>query len=459
VNGRILIVDDDTALCELLAEGLAPHGFDCTWLTSSAAALARMQSEEFDVLVSDINLPAMNGLELCARIGENRPDLPVIVITAFGNFDTAVAAIRAGAYDFITKPFDVDVVALSLGRAVRHRRLREEVRRLRQAVSGLQGFEEVVGSSPAMGAVYDLLARLADSEATVLVTGESGTGKEIVARALHRRSRRKQGPFVAVNCAAMPEALLESELFGHVKGAFTDARASRLGLLAQSNGGTLFLDEIGDMPLALQPKILRALEDRVIRPVGGEQEVRFDARIVTASHRDLETLVEEGRFREDLYYRINVVHVALPALRARGGDILQLAQVFLERFATQSAKQVRSISSAAAEKLLVYPWPGNVRELRNTMERAVALTRYETIAVEDLPDKIKHYQGSHVIVASDDPSELVPLEEVERRYILRVMEAVSGNKTLASRVLALDRKTLYRKLEQFAGKTGASRPS
>jgi two-component system response regulator HydG len=456
VNGRILIVDDDTALRELLAEGLTAHGFECSWLTSAAAALSRMQTEDFDVLVSDINLPVMNGLELCARVGENRPDLAVIVITAFGNFDTAVAAIRAGAYDFITKPFDVDVVALALERAVRHRRLREEVRRLRQAVSGLQGFEDIVGSSPAMGAVYDLLGRLADSEATVLIAGESGTGKEIAARALHRRSRRRQGPFIAVNCAAVPEALLESELFGHVRGAFTDARASRLGLLAQSSGGTLLLDEIGDMPLALQPKILRALEDRVIRPVGGEQEVRFDARIITATHRDLETLVDEGKFREDLFYRINVVHVALPPLRARGGDILQLAQLFLERFAAQSSKEVVGISSAAAGRLLAYPWPGNVRELRNTMERAVALTRYETIALEDLPDKIKQYQGSHVIVASDDPSELVPLEEVERRYILRVMEAVSGNKTLASRVLALDRKTLYRKLEQFAGKSGAS---
>jgi two-component system response regulator HydG len=437
-----------------LAEGLAPHGFESAWVTSPSSALERLGSEDFDVVVSDINLPTMSGLELCARVGEMRPDLPVIVITAFGNFDTAVGAIRAGAYDFITKPFDVDVVALALDRAVRHRRLRDEVRRLRQTVSEMQGFGDVVGSSPAMTAVYDVLGRLADSEATVLITGESGTGKEIVARALHRHSKREQGPFVAVNCAAVPEALLESELFGHVKGAFTDAKSARVGLLSQSGGGTLFLDEIGDMPLALQPKILRALEDRQIRPVGGQQEVPFDARIVTATHRDLETLVDEGRFREDLFYRINVVHVALPPLRARGADILQLAQMFLERFATQSSKEVHGISRAAAERLMAYSWPGNVRELKNTMERAVALTRYDTIAVDDLPDKLKHYRGSHVIVVGDDPAELVPLEEVERSYIMRVMEAVSGNKTLAAQILGFDRKTLYRKLEHYNRKSG-----
>jgi DNA-binding NtrC family response regulator len=452
VNGRILIVDDDASLCEFLADGLKLHGFDCSWVTSSSTAFERVSREDFDVVISDVNLPGMTGIELCRRIGENRPDVPIVVITAFGNLDTAVAAMRAGAYDFVTKPFDVDVVALSLERAVRHRQLREEVRRLRWAVSESHRFDEVVGSSPAMQELYDLLGRLADSEATVLVTGESGTGKEVVARALHRRSRRKQGPFVAVNCAAVPEALLESELFGHVKGAFTDAKTARAGLVSQANGGTLLLDEIGDMPLALQPKVLRALEERRLRPVGGEHEVPFDARIITASHRDLETLVEEGKFREDLYYRINVVHVELPPLRARGGDVLQLAQVFLERFAVQSAKAVKGIASAAAEKLLAYAWPGNVRELRNTMERAVALTRYETIAVDDLPEKIRNYHGSHVIVASDDPSELVPLEEVERRYILRVMEAVGGNKTLASQVLGLDRKTLYRKLERYGGK-------
>jgi two-component system response regulator HydG len=292
--------------------------------------------------------------------------------------------------------------------------------------------------------------KLADSDASVLVTGESGTGKEVVARALHRMGRRRNGPFIAINCAAMPEALLESELFGHARGAFTDARSSRTGLFVQSDGGTLLLDEIGELPMSLQPKLLRALQERHVRPVGGDSEVAFDVRLVCTTNRDLEEAIEEERFREDLFFRVNVVHVQMPPLRARGTDVLLLAQHFLVRYATQAGKQVVGISPAAAERLMAYTWPGNVRELQNCIERAVALTTFEQIAVDDLPEKIRAYRRSHVIVASDDPSELVPLEEVERRYILRVVEAVGGNKTLAAQVLGMGRKTLYRKLERWA---------
>jgi len=309
-----------------------------------------------------------------------------------------------------------------------------------------------------MKKLYELLERVAESEASVLVTGESGTGKEMVAQVLHRRGRRRNGPFVAVNCAAMPETLLESELFGHAKGAFTDARNSRTGLFVQASGGTLFLDEIGDLPLGLQPKLLRALQERVVRPVGGDSEVPFDVRLVAATNHDLETAVEEGRFREDLYFRINVIPVEVPPLRMRGTDVLLLAQRFAEEFAVQAGKQVIGLSSAAAKKLLAYTWPGNVRELRNGIERAVALTRFEQITVEDLPEKVRDYQGSHILVAADDPSELVPLEQVERGYILRVLDAVGGNKTLAARVLGLDRKTLYRKLERYSSIDGAPAP-
>jgi two-component system response regulator HydG len=418
-------------------------------VTSGQGALDRLQVEDFDVVVTDLNMKGMGGIELCRRIADGRPDLPTVVITAFGSLDTAIEAIRAGAYDFITKPFDVDSVALSLTRAVKHYALRQEVRSLRQVVSASQSFEDLLGGSPAMTKVYAVLERLSGSDATVLVTGESGTGKELVAKALHKRSKRATGPFVAVNCAAMPEALLESELFGHARGAFTDAKVARTGLMVQANGGTLFLDEIGDMPLGLQPKILRALEERCVRPVGGDREIPIDIRIVAATHRDLETLVEERRFREDLFYRVNVVAVKMPPLRARGGDVLTLAQHFVQRFAVQNDKQVRGLSTGAAEKLLAYSWPGNVRELRNCMERAVALTRYDSVAVEDLPEKVRDYKNSHVIVASDDPSELVPLDEVERRYILKVLDAVGGNKTMAAQVLGLDRKTLYRKLERW----------
>jgi len=449
MTGRILIVDDDAALCALLADGLKPHGFESVWVTAGQTALDRIEVEDFDVVVTDMNMKGIGGIELCRRIADGRPDLPTVVITAFGSLDTAIEAIRAGAYDFITKPFDVDAVALSLGRAVKHYALRREVRRLRQVVSASQSFEDLLGGSPAMTKVYAVLERLSGSDATVLVTGESGTGKELVAKALHKRSKRAAGPFVAVNCAAMPEALLESELFGHARGAFTDAKVARTGLMVQASGGTLFLDEIGDMPLGLQPKILRALEERSVRPVGGDREIPIDVRIVAATHRDLETLVEERRFREDLFYRINVVAVNMPPLRARGGDVLTLAQHFVDRFSVQGDKQVRGLSTGAAEKLLAYSWPGNVRELRNCMERAVALTRYDSVAVEDLPEKVRDYKNSHVIVASDDPSELVPLDEVERRYILKVLDAVGGNKTMAAQVLGLDRKTLYRKLERW----------
>jgi DNA-binding NtrC family response regulator len=388
-------------------------------------------------------------LELCQRATEAHPELPVLVITAFGSMETAVQAIRAGAYDFITKPFDIDVVGISIERAVKHGVLTREVQRLQRAVDESRRFDELLGASPAMKEVYDLLERVAESESTVLVSGESGTGKELVARALHRRSKRATGPFVAINCAAMPEQLLESELFGHTKGAFTDARTARPGLFVQAKGGTIFLDEIGDMPLGLQPKLLRALQERTVRPVGGDHETPIDVRVVAASNRDLETAIEERKFREDLYYRINVIHVELPPLRARGADVLLLAQHYLEHFATQSQKDVRSLDPEAAERLSAYAWPGNVRELANCLERAVALTRSESIGSADLPEKIRNYRTSHVLVAATDPSELVPLEEVEKRYILRVLEAVGGNKTLAAQVLGLDRKTLYRKLDRY----------
>jgi two-component system response regulator HydG len=299
-----------------------------------------------------------------------------------------------------------------------------------------------------------MVARVAPTMSTVLVVGESGTGKELVARAIHTHSPRATGPFVAVNCTALTESLLESELFGHAKGAFTDARTSRAGLFLQASGGTLFLDEIGEMPLSVQPKLLRALQERSIRPVGGDHEVPIDVRIIAATNQDLEARVEDGGFREDLFYRINVVRIELPPLRARGHDILQLAQQAVTRFAHARKKEVTGIAAPAAQRLLSYDWPGNVRELQNALESAVALTRFSEITVEDLPEKIREYKSSHVIVAGDDPGALPTLDEVERRYILRVMHDVHGNKALASRILGLDRKTLYRKLERYGDDDG-----
>jgi two-component system response regulator HydG len=458
VKTRVLLVDDDRMLCETLAAGLGRRGFDVTWRTSGDEALAWLDVEDTEVVVTDLSMKGLGGIELCERIVSNHVGLPVVVLTAFGNFDTAVAAIRAGAYDFISKPVQLDVLTIALGRAAQHFALREEVKRLRQEVGRGPRFDDLIGESPAMQKVYNLVERVAESDASVLITGESGTGKEVVARAIHRQSRRRSGPFVAVNCAAVPESLLESELFGHTKGAFTDAKDARPGLFVQARHGTVFLDEIGDMPLGLQPKLLRVLQERTIRPVGATVETPVDVRIVTATNRDLETALEDKVFREDLYFRINVIHIELPPLRARPSDILPLAQHFFSRFAKQAQKSVRGISPKAAEKLVGYAWPGNVRELQNCIERAVALARYEEITPDDLPERVRNYSRSELVVSTDNPAELVSMEQLERRYILRVLEAVGGNKTAAARVLGFERKTLYRKLEHF-GIDGNGQPS
>jgi two-component system response regulator HydG len=449
VSRHILLVDDDAPLCETLELALTKRGYRTASCLSAADALARLSAEDFEVVVTDLNMRGTGGIELCERIVANRPDIPVIVLTAFGSLDTAVSAIRAGAYDFISKPVELDVLAIAIDRAAKHRELREEVRRLRLEAVRSEPPAEFVGKSTAMRSVYDLIERVADSETSVFVTGESGTGKELVANALHSLSRRRDQPIIAINCAAMPEGVLESELFGHTRGAFTDAKNDRPGLFLQAEGGTLFLDEIGDLPLALQPKLLRVLQERTVRPIGGRSWSPINVRLITATNRDLESAIEEGRFREDLYYRINVVHIDLPPLRSRAGDVLPLAQHFLRQFASRADKRILGIAPAAAEKLVAYTWPGNVRELQNCIERSVALARYDHIGADDLPEKVRSYRSSHVLVAGDDPSELVRMEELERRYIARVMEAVGGNKTAAARILGLDRKRLYRMLERL----------
>ena len=446
---RILIVDDERSMCDLLETDLRLRDFAPQCFTSAAEAYEASCREEFEAVLTDLRMPGMDGLQFCSRLMANRPDVPVIVMTAFGNLESAIAAIRAGAYDFVTKPIEMELLAVILRRAVERRQLQQQIRALRETVERASRFEDLIGQSLPMLKLYDQLAQIADSEASVLIMGESGTGKEVVARGLHQHGRRREKPFVAVNVAALPDTLLESELFGHVKGAFTDARNDRKGLFVQAEGGTLFLDEIGEMPLATQPKLLRALEEGKVRPIGSEKEVAVDVRVVAATNRDLETAVEEGRFRKDLYYRIDVIQIDLPPLRARGTDTLLLAQRFIELYAARAKKQVEGLSTGAAEKLLAYSWPGNVRELRNVIERAVALTRLDKLTVEDLPEKVRDFRSSQVVIGGSDPGELVPLEEVERRYILHVLECVNGNRTLAAKKLGLDRKTLYRKLRQY----------
>jgi two-component system response regulator HydG len=442
-------VDDDVGMCDLLRVRLGRQGFDTAVFTSAEDALDFLDQNDADVVVSDLNIPGLDGIALCQALRANRPHLPVVVITAYGSLDTAVAAIRAGAYDFLTKPFEFEALLLSLERALTHRTLLEEVSRLRQAVETQTISDEIIGDSDSMKALYSLIQRIAASNASVLVLGESGTGKELIARALHRQSEHGSGPFVALNCAAMPESLLESELFGHEKGAFTDAKARRPGLLLQAHGGTLFLDEIADLPLGLQPKLLRVLEERKVRPVGGITEIAFNVRLVTATNKDLEQAAEEGLFREDLFYRINVVQIHAPPLRARGRDVLLLAQHFLHTFAQREGKHIVGLSATAANHLLAYPWPGNVRELKNCVERAVALAQFDKIVVDDLPDKIRRHRSADSLLAASVSDELVTMEEIERQYIARVLDAVGHSKTNAARILGFDRKTLYRKIVKY----------
>ncbi|MFH1375004.1 MAG: sigma-54 dependent transcriptional regulator [bacterium] len=449
MRGHILIVDDDRSTCELLEESLSRSKFDVTWRTSAAEALELLNESDFDTVVTDLNMPGVDGLELCDRIAGSRENLPVVVITAYGSLDTAVAAIRAGAYDFVTKPFEKEALILALDRAVQHRQLKEEVRRLRETVGEISSATALLGESDAMKSLRALIIRVAKADTSVLISGETGTGKELVARELHNRSHRHAGPFIGINCAAMPETLLESELFGHIRGAFTDARSDHVGLLVQANGGTLLLDEIGAMPLGLQSKVLRALQERKVRPVGSNSEVDFDVRIVSASNVDLENAVDEGRFRQDLFFRINVIYIEVPPLRARGSDILLLAQHFIKSFSKRMNREVHGVNHSAAEKLQSFSWPGNVRELQNCIERAIALATHELITVEDLPEKIRSHRPSHLFLAGDDPRDLIPLAELERRYIFKVLEAAQDSKTEAARILGLDRKTLYRKLEQY----------
>lgn len=448
-HARVLIVEDDAEMRRLLIDTLTGDEFAAHAVGSAPEALAFLLDNDTDVVVSDIKLPGAGGLDLTAALAQAYPGLPVVLITAFGNMQTAIAGMRAGAYDFINKPFDPDLLIIVLRRAVAHRRVTDQLRRLEQNNRAAADFSTLVGESPIMRELFRLITRFAVSDAPVLVTGESGTGKELVAHALHERGPNASGPFVAVNCAAIPETLLESALFGHEKGAFTDAKHSARGLFVQAHGGTIFLDEIGELPLSLQPKLLRALQEQNVRPVGGEKEIKFSARVVTATNRDLELAIEEGRFREDLFYRVNVIRLDLPPLRARAADILLLAKRFLALAAKRSAKNITGFTHGAAEELLDYPWPGNVRELENCVQHAVALADFDQIRIDDLPQRIREYQRSYALVASSNPSELVTLEEMERRYVMRVLDECQGNRTRAAEILRIGRKTLYRKLLDY----------
>jgi DNA-binding NtrC family response regulator len=440
---HIILVEDDRELRAFLAEALDDAGYTVgDFATADRACDYLAEGRRADAVITDLIMPGMRGHELLEQVRAIRPELNVIIITAFGAIDSAIALVKAGAYDYLTKPFGTDELLLTLERALEESRLRREVARLSSgAAATLPGF---IGASRAIQEVYDLVHRAAVSSAPVMVTGESGTGKELVARAVHQLSGR-EGSFVAVNCAALPENLLESELFGYARGAFTGADREKPGLLETAHRGTLFLDEVTELPAALQPKLLRALEEGEVRRLGSTQPRRFDVRFVSATNRDVDQQVADGRFRDDLYWRLHVLHVHLPPLRDRAADIPLLAEHFLAGHAIQRE---------AINLLGAYPWPGNVRELRNALERAVALARTGQVTVQDLPPRIREAGGA-VDRVTDASRRTLPLRELEREYILEVLRQTGGNKSRTAEILGLDRKTLYRKLEEYGRGTEA----
>jgi len=440
---RILIVDDDRGVVDFLCEMLVKRGYLAQGETSPHSALARVGREDFNLVIADVEMPELRGLDLLKEIHAVKPQQLVMLITAFGSIDLAVESVRAGACDFITKPFKIGVVYLAIERALRERKMLREITRLRVTRPEIEP-AGLVACSPAMKAAIDIARRAAMTSTTVLLTGETGTGKSALARLIHQSGPRKVGPFTELNCAAIPTSLVESELFGVRKGAFTDARENRDGLLVSARGGTLFLDEIGELPTEAQAKLLQVLESGRVRALGASHEEIIDARLIAATNQQLEDRLREGRFRPDLYYRLNVIRIDVPPLRERRDDILPLVDLLLQRAGDKLGRQVVGVSAAALRKLMSHPWPGNVRELSNMIERAVALAEHDTLLPEDfdLPSPTSTGDDLLGIAAGKELS----LEQVEQEYVRRMIEAKGGNKAAAARALGINRRKLYRKL-------------
>jgi len=442
---RILIVDDEEQMRELLTKVLEKNGYQVTAAGDGTQALALLEKEPVDLVVTDVRMPGLGGMEALKAIKELNPDIVVIIMTAFGSIDQAVQAVKEGAYDYINKPFKIDEMLLTIRKALDERRLRHEVSVLRHELRTRYHFENLIGKSRAMQEVFSLIEQVAGSRSTVMIYGKSGTGKELVAKAVHYNSQRASKPFVAVNCAAIPSELLESELFGHEKGSFTGAIATKVGKFEMATGGSLFLDEVGSMRLDLQAKILRALQEREIERVGGTRTIKIDVRVIAATNRDLKKAVEEGTFREDLYYRLNVVPITLPDLKDRQEDIPLLANHFVQKFTQESNSNLREISREAMGILLSYPWPGNVRELENVIERAVTLGRGPAIQPGDLPPHLAGGAGPVEKALAQEAT----LEDLERDYIRAVLRRTKGHQIRAAAILGIDRRTLYRKIRRY----------
>ncbi len=459
-NASILVVEDDAAMRELLTEELSDAGFTVQSAGSAAVGLEIARSAKFDLVVTDLRMPEMDGFDLIRGVMAIPEPPHVVMITAFGSIDTAIRAVKLGAYDYITKPFEIEELVLVADKALGERSLRTKVARLQREVESQYGLGSIIAKSQSMRDVVSLVQRIASSTASVLITGESGTGKELVARAIHYNSTRATGPFVGVNLAAVPEGLIESELFGHKKGAFTDARADKPGLFVEADGGTIFLDEIGELALPLQAKLLRVLQEHEVRPLGATKNTRVAVRVVAATNKTLEEMLADGSVREDLYYRLNVIHLDLPPLRSRPEDIVPLAEHVLGTLgAKQTPPRRMRLSPEAQHLLLAYHWPGNVRELMNVLERGVALCQGELIAEDDLPSHVRERRPADFLGAA--VARRMTLAELEREFIERVLEDEAGNKTRAAQRLGLDRKTLYRKLDEYAKQDGkeSGRPS
>ncbi|HEY7540704.1 MAG TPA: sigma-54 dependent transcriptional regulator [Methylomirabilota bacterium] len=436
---KVLVVDNDPEMLDLLRQHLEADGRAVTAVADGAAAVAALEHDDYDVVLTDLVMDGTDGWAVLQAAQRRQPSARIVLMTAFASLETAIDAIRQGAYDYLTKPFKLAQLTLTINRALDDRRLREENRVLREQIAQRFSFDNLIGRSDAMLAVFDKIRAVTASDATILLLGESGTGKELVARAIHHNSPRRAKPFVPVNCAAIPRDLLESELFGHEKGAFTGAVRKRRGLFVDADGGTLFLDEVGDIPPPLQGKILRALQERTVRPVGGSEEIRLDVRVVSATHRDLMALVGDGRFREDLYYRLAVIPIRLPSLRERPDDIMLLAGHFLERAAKAAGKTLTGFDQEATAWLLQHRWPGNVRELENVVERAVILARASSITRGDL--------GIEFTPETPGIGVRPTLAELEDGYISRVLAETRGDKVAAARILGISVRTLQRRFQ------------
>ncbi len=445
-GATVLIVDDELSAQEVCSQVAAQAGLHVRTATTTEQAMELLERYPIDIVLTDLKGPTLDGLELLKEIRANYPQIAVIVLTQYGTIETAVEATRLGATDYITKPFHLEELRSKLERLARAIELDQENRVLREQLRSRPGFGGLIGVSPKMQRVYKLIEKVSQHNYPVLILGESGTGKELVARSIHFLGPRRQKPFVPVDCSALVPTLIESELFGYVKGAFTGALHAKQGLLEAAEGGTLFLDEIGDLPVDLQAKLLRALQEREVKPVGSTERIPIHVRVIAATHRDLESAIRSGSFRQDLYFRLNVVQIKLPPLRERKSDIPLLVNAFLEKY-SDPERAVRTISEEAMRRLMAYDWPGNVRELENAIERALALGSGPILHMADLPSNLQYASGERL----PENNELVPLEELERRAIFRALRETGGDKLAAARLLGIGKTTLYRKLKQYEG--------